>query len=151
MALTETRLDKILGVGSGTGSRPAAGQTGARWVDTSTTPATETVDNGSSYVALGGGGSGASWAWVTKSANYTILAADTNILVDASGAARTMTLPTAVSSTQRVTIKKKDSSTNTVTVATTSAQTIDGSSNYIATLQNESVTVVSDGSNWYIE
>jgi hypothetical protein len=52
MALTETRLDKILGIGSGTGSRPAAGQNGARWIDT--TGPTETYDNGSAWVTLGG-------------------------------------------------------------------------------------------------
>ena len=50
MALTEQRLGKILGVGSGTGSRPAAGQNGARWVDT--TGPTEYYDDGSNWHQL---------------------------------------------------------------------------------------------------
>lgn len=57
MTFTETRIDKILGVGSGTGSRPAAGNPGARWIDTA--GPSETYDNGSSWVSLGGGGGGA--------------------------------------------------------------------------------------------
>ena len=52
MAFTETRLDKILGTGSGTASRPAFGNAGARWIDT--TGPTETYDTGAAWVALGG-------------------------------------------------------------------------------------------------
>jgi len=67
MAFTETRLDKILGTGSGTGTRPAAGNAGARWIDT--TGPTETFDNGTAWVAVGGGVAG------TLTSASTILAA----------------------------------------------------------------------------
>lgn len=62
MALTETRLDKIIGIGSGTGSRPAFGQSGARWIDT--TGPTETYDSGTAWVALGGAGGGSLFNYV---------------------------------------------------------------------------------------
>jgi hypothetical protein len=49
------------------------------------------------------------------------------VLVNAVSGALTMTLPSAVSTPNRYTIKKIDASANVVTVATTSGQTIDGS------------------------
>lgn len=61
----------------------------------------------------------------------------------------TVTLPTAVGNINRYTIKNTGS--NTVTIATTSSQTIDGSSS--ATLPaslNTSLDLISNGSNWNI-
>ena len=76
MAFTETRLDKILGTGSGTGTRPAAGNAGARWIDT--TGPTETFDNGTAWVAVGGGSGGALTSQSSAlSADVTIAAANT--------------------------------------------------------------------------
>jgi hypothetical protein len=90
-------------------------------------------------------------AYSSKSANYTLTSTDEIIAVDASGAARTMTLPTAVSvSGATYTIKKTDSSANAVTVATTSSQTIDGSTTYSLATQYKYVTVSSNGANWLI-
>jgi hypothetical protein len=90
--------------------------------------------------------------WITKSVDYTLLPTDYGgILADATSGNRTMTLPTAVGAWQEFTIKKKDSSANTVTVATTSSQTIDGASTYVISTQYESVTVVSDSANWFIK
>ena len=61
----------------------------------------------------------------------------------------TITLPTAVGNTNRYTIKRVG--TNTVSVATTSSQTIDGSSSPITiNVQYVSLDLISDGSNWNI-
>ena len=57
----ETRFQYLFGIGAGTGSRPAAGNAGARWVDT--TGPTEYYDTGSTWTALGGGG-GSSFDYV---------------------------------------------------------------------------------------
>lgn len=47
-------------------------------------------------------------------------------------------------------IKKTDSSANTVTVQASGSQTIDGSNTYVLTTQYESITIVTDGANWFI-
>jgi hypothetical protein len=60
----------------------------------------------------------------------------------------TITMPTAVSNTNRYSIKNTGSST--VTVATTSSQTIDGSVTAVINTPNASIDLVSDGSNWRI-
>jgi hypothetical protein len=91
---------------------------------------------------------------VTKVASdspYTILATDVIILGNAVSGAITVTLPTAVGIPGKVyIIKKTDSSSNAVTVATTSSQTIDGSTTKILPAQYNSVQVISDGANWII-
>lgn len=61
----------------------------------------------------------------------------------------TLTLPTAVGNTNRYTVKRTDA-TLTTTIATTSAQTIDGGAGYTLTSQYESIDLISDGSNWLI-
>ncbi|NBX97440.1 hypothetical protein EBQ81_01050, partial [bacterium] len=61
----------------------------------------------------------------------------------------TITLPTAVGNTNRYTIK--NTGTNTVSIATTSSQTIDGSSSPITiNVQYVTLDLISDGSNWNI-
>lgn len=88
---------------------------------------------------------------VSKTGTYAILRTDNIILCDATSAAFTATLPTAVNFTgQTYTIKKTDSSVNAVTVGTTSSQTIDGSTTAVISTQYASITVVSDGANWSI-
>lgn len=89
--------------------------------------------------------------------NYTSLSADTTlnstyyyIDVDASGAARTITLPSAATVGAGFTyfIMKIDSSVNTVTVATTSSQTINGAANKVISTQYTVYRFYSDGANW---
>jgi hypothetical protein len=61
----------------------------------------------------------------------------------------TITLPTAVGNTNRYTIKR--SGTGVVSIATTSSQTIDGSSSPITiNVQYVSLDFISDGTNWEI-
>ena len=85
----------------------------------------------------------------SKSANYTLVNADAIILGDATSAAFTLTLPTAVGLSGKVFwLKKIDSSINAITIATTSAQTINGQSTRHLATQYELLALASDGANW---
>jgi hypothetical protein len=95
---------------------------------------------------------GLSVGYVAQTAAYTATATDSFISCDATSAAFTVTLPTAVgASGQMYTVKKIDSSGNAVTVGTTSSQTIDGASTYSLAARWNTVTVVSNGANWLIQ
>lgn len=88
--------------------------------------------------------------YVAKTTGYTSTTTDHTI--NYTTAAVTHTLPTAVSATgQQYTIKNRAAS-GTVTVATTSSQTIDGNTaaTYNLTTQNDWLTVESDGANWMV-
>lgn len=90
-------------------------------------------------------------ALTSKTASYVAASTDHTILVNATSGTATITLPTAVSKTGRqYIVKKTDSSGNAVTVATTSSQTIDGSTTFSLSLQNKFVQVISDGANWQV-
>ena len=87
----------------------------------------------------------------TKTANYTLTTTDFTVLGNAAAGAFTLTLPTAVNASGQIyTLKKTDSSANVVTIATTSAQTIDGQSSYSLAYQYQGVIVQSNNSNWVI-
>jgi len=81
----------------------------------------------------------------TKSSNYTIV--DTDHTIFASGTI-TITLPTAVGRAGRQFVVKNISA-NTVTVGSNGGN-IDGSSTFSLTVQYMSITVESDGTNWFI-
>ena len=134
---------------------------GTKWTSSSTalTGASgfigSTVFIGSTgFIGATGSAASAAYALLSKTANYTVATSDgTNVLVkcSASGGAFTVTLYTAVGNTgNSVTVKKTDSSTNAITIATTSSQTIDGVTTQTINSQYTSVTMVSDGSNWNI-
>ena len=83
----------------------------------------------------------------TVTANYTATEFDNTILVDASGGAVTVTLPSPSGIAGRwYSIKKIDSSVNAVTVS----GSIEGASSYTLALQYKYVRVQTDGSAWYI-
>lgn len=86
----------------------------------------------------------------TKSANYTAIAFDQVILVDASNGAVTITLPTATGRTDPLTVKKTDVSANTVTLAAASGQSIDSAATKVLSAQWEKITVIPSGGNWYV-
>lgn len=91
---------------------------------------------------------------LSKSAVYIATAADANktLLGDASGGTFDFELPDASTVSGAVyTFKKTDSSANAVRLDGNSTQTIDGTETYSLTLQNQSVTIVSDGSNWQVK
>jgi Chaperone of endosialidase len=76
-----------------------------------------------------------------------------NVLVFTGTTATTITLPTAVGCTGRNYLIKNASTTGPtplLTIATTSAQTIDGLSSWILDEVNESALLISNGTNWYI-
>lgn len=87
----------------------------------------------------------------TKSSNYTITTSDTVILADATSGSINITLPTASgASSYRFFVKKIDTSTNTVTILRQGSDTIDGGTSALIQVAYVSVTVVSNGSNWYV-
>lgn len=91
------------------------------------------------------------FAVTSQSTTYPILTTDGMILCDASGAAFTVTLPTAVGvAGKQYIIKKTDTTYNAVTIATTSSQTIDGVTTRLLSTQKEEFTLTSDGTNWQI-
>jgi hypothetical protein len=77
-------------------------------------------------------------AGATASTDYVYLISGTT----------TLTLPTAVGNTNRYTLKNVG--TNTVTINTTSSQTIDGSTSITMAVQYTALDVISDGTNWNI-
>ncbi len=82
----------------------------------------------------------------------TALATD-NTLVFEGTVARVLTLPTAVGCTGRIYWIKNASNTlptPVLTVATTGGQTLDGNVSWLLDEPDESIRVVSDGSNWYV-
>ena len=87
----------------------------------------------------------------TRTANRTLDATDYTTRVDAATGNKTITLPTAVGIAGRIyVIKKIDSSVNTVTINTTSSQTIDGALTIVLIAQYKYVTVQSNGATWDI-
>ena len=91
-------------------------------------------------------------AITSKTAAYTIGAADSVILCDATSGAFTVTLLSAASIAGRqYTIKRTSALTlNSVTIAAASGESIDGASTKVLSTGLDSVTVVSDGTNWWI-
>ena len=87
----------------------------------------------------------------TKSTNYTLVNTDYVILWDTTSGSITLTLPTAVWQSGRSFVLKKVSLNNTLTIATTSSQTIDWSlTEQISSWSKWAITVHSNGSNRYI-
>lgn len=105
---------------------------------------------GSAWTQINGGGGAATLSVASKTTTYTITSSDDVILGDATSAGFTVSLPTAVGWTKRITIKKIDSSTNAVTVGTTGGETIDGNSTRLLKAQLSSVTLISDNANWRV-
>lgn len=89
---------------------------------------------------------------LSKTAHYTVSTNDgDNVLVnvDATGGAVTITLYAAANNTGKiVTVKKIDSGSNAVTVDGNAAETIDGAATVSLADQYDSVSLVSDGTNW---
>lgn len=82
---------------------------------------------------------------------YTISNTDTVVIADATSNGVTVTLPVASTVTgYRYYVKRKDGTANTVSIARSGSDTIDGATSQTLNAQYTSVTVVSDGSNWYI-
>lgn len=92
---------------------------------------------------------------LAKTANYTVLSADLGktILCDATSAAFTVTLLAAATAGDgfTVTVKKTDSSVNIVTIDGDGSETIDGSTTYLLRPDDESVTLICNGTAWFVK
>jgi len=105
------------------------------WILTAVTP---------TWVSVGGitriisSISAATTALAVANADYIYLVSGTT----------TLTLPTAVGNTNKYTVK--NTGVATVTIGTTSAQTIDGSTTAPLPVRYTSLSLISDGSNWNV-
>ena len=89
----------------------------------------------------------------TVATSDDITAADRVVLSDATLGSIVLTLPPAGDATAvgaLITVKKIDSSANTVTITPDGTETLDGGGGYALTVQWTAVTIVSDGSNWFV-
>lgn len=110
--------------------------------------AVKDTEDGLEFVSKG---DGSVYDIKTVTSDYTVIDSDYTILVNATGGNITITLPSASSlQGSEFNIKKIDSSVNLVTVDGNGSETIDGSTTAIIETQYESITIQSDGSNWYI-
>ena len=95
--------------------------------------------------------SDATLATASKTSNYTITGTDVVIFADATSGNVTVTLPTASSFTgYRFYVKRIDGSGNTCSIARSGSDTIDGGTSVSLAAQYTSLTIISDGSAWYI-
>lgn len=132
------------GNSSSTGPGGANGCALTAWTNSKLESLKSTLDDASGNMTLGGG---LATKVRTITASGAVSATDSVVLLNA--ATLTATLPTAVGITGRAyTVKLITASTGTV--ATTSAQTIDGAATYSLSANHKYVTVVSDGANWQI-
>jgi hypothetical protein len=87
---------------------------------------------------------------VTTFTGNTTAGTSDNFLVFTGTSATTLTLPTAAGITGReYWIKNVSSNSSTLTIATTSSQTVDGLTSWSLTQQYKAIRVVSNGTNWY--
>jgi hypothetical protein len=106
---------------------------------------TVTVDS-KGRVTAGSNGS-SSYTIVTSSANYNVTTNDGVILANG---AITITLPSASTVTGKTIIIKRISNSGPVTVNVTSNGTIDGYNNITIDQIYTSLTIVSNGTSWWI-
>ena len=72
-----------------------------------------------------------------------------NFLFNCSGGNRTCNLPSCVGKNYRITIKKTDNSSNTLTIIPFGDELIDGEENITILIQNDFLTIYSYNGNWY--
>jgi hypothetical protein len=89
----------------------------------------------------------------TKTISYAVTVSDRDSLINcnATGGAITVTIPSAASlgSGFQFSVKKTDSTINSVTIDPNSTETIDGQLTLVLAAQYDEVTLISDGTNWF--
>ena len=94
---------------------------------------------------------GSTFATSTKTVDYTITGTDVVIFADASSGNVTITLASAAANAgYRFFIKRIDNTANVCQVVRSGADTIDGQTTILLQVRYVSLTVVSNGSAWYI-
>jgi len=97
----------------------------------------------------GGGAARGAYRSVTTSGN--VVSGDYLILANAAGGAITLNLPPAALVPGRIyVIKRINSGANTVTVDANGSETIDGALTHVLSPQWNAITIISDGTAWYI-
>ena len=91
-------------------------------------------------------------SYLSKTANYTILATDSGstIDVDSTVGSITLSLPAASVGNVFYVIRKTDSSVNTVTIDANGADLINGAAVYVLTSQSQTVTIISRNTAFWI-
>lgn len=107
-------------------------------------------NNGSAWADIATSGAVPALPVTSKTANYTATTSDSVILVDGTGGAFTITLYTATGNTgKQIVITRTDETfANQITVDGNGSETIRGALTYKLCSQYESITLVSDGTNW---
>jgi len=109
------------------------------------------IRNSAPLSALDVNGSFGTAVSTITAASATLDATHHTILADATSNSITINLPAvATSGRRRYEIKKIDSTANTVTIDGNASETIDGAATYVISTQYQSVTIQSDGSNWWV-
>ena len=130
-----TRRIRNTGVAEVTAVAPTTPATGVVWLDTA---ATGTAGRGVVSVAL-------------VTADVTLTTSHTHVLCDTTSKSIVVTVPAASSDPGRLyIIKNIGSPANTVTVDGNANETIDGGLTAVIVARYESITIISDGSNWHI-
>ncbi len=96
--------------------------------------------------------SGISAPFTAQSSAYSTLVTDFIIAVDTTGAAVTITIPTAQATAGRIIILSDgggNATANNITLATAGAETIDGNATAAIVADDGSLRVVSDGTKWF--
>jgi hypothetical protein len=97
----------------------------------------------------GGGATRGTYRSVTATGN--VVSGDYLIIADATAGAITMTLPPAALVPGRIyAFKRVNSGANAVVVDPSGAETIDGAATYTLSAQWNSVTIMSNGTAWFI-
>ena len=111
---------------------------------------TFTASAGTITLSTTGGGGGISRSITTITGSTTGLAAASTdyVYVGNTSGNINLTMPTAVSNTNRYTVKQNN--IGVLTLLTTSSQTIDGVTAYSLNRQYQAVDLLSDNSNWFV-
>lgn len=97
----------------------------------------------------GGGATRGAYRSVTTSGN--VVSGDYLIIADATGGAITMALPPAALVPGRIyAFKRVNSGANAVVIDPNASETIDGAATYTLSAQWNSVTIMSNGTAWFI-
>lgn len=86
----------------------------------------------------------------TKSASYSMVSSDDVIFTNSTSGSVVITLPTASGQGGKEIMIKRSSGSNLVTIQADGSETVDGSSSYIMNHQYESISLISNDSNWFI-